>query len=326
MRNFCCCLSCAMVVIDTADIAPSEQAQATQHDTLCTRYDRSRPGARSSTTTTHNYVPGRACFEHEEESHFSGQFRVLWRPISERSRRLFLLRGEAPLRCIPRTSVVNPASSAMLRRVDVLMRPTAKLAHVKPMMRSLSSTPLMKPRRTALLMKFAAGTLTAAGAGLYLHERESIHADLSPDKAEDVDALIVGGGIMGTTVAILLKLLQPAWNVRLIEQVSSKQAAALTCSSLLLSPLLSSSLAGSCGCRELQRVAQCRHRTCRIVRGQLHATRPQNGRDRHQQSSRRQPEVRKRPTWHSSHMTCSSRSLAHVKHHRPRVNVQCELS
>lgn len=33
-----------------------------------------------------------------------------------------------------------------------------------------------------------------------------------------VDALIIGGGIMGTTVALMLKLLQPKWKVKLVEQ------------------------------------------------------------------------------------------------------------
>lgn len=65
----------------------------------------------------------------------------------------------------------------------------------------------------------AAATLAAAGGCVYLHERDSIHADLTADNAEDVDALIIGGGIMGTTVAVMLKLLQPHWNVRLVEQL-----------------------------------------------------------------------------------------------------------
>ena len=33
-----------------------------------------------------------------------------------------------------------------------------------------------------------------------------------------VDALIIGGGIMGTTVALMLKLLQPKWKVKLVKQ------------------------------------------------------------------------------------------------------------
>ena len=66
----------------------------------------------------------------------------------------------------------------------------------------------------------AAATLAAAGCGsLYLHERDAIHADLSAEKAHDVDALIIGGGIMGTTVAVILKLLQPNWTVHLVEQL-----------------------------------------------------------------------------------------------------------
>lgn len=84
--------------------------------------------------------------------------------------------------------------------------------------RALSS--VAAPTPLARLGRVAAASLVAAGtAAAYLHERESIHANLSADRAEDVDALIIGGGIMGTTVAVMLKLLQPAWNVRLVEQL-----------------------------------------------------------------------------------------------------------
>jgi malate dehydrogenase (quinone) len=41
---------------------------------------------------------------------------------------------------------------------------------------------------------------------------------LEASKAEDVDALIIGGGIMGATVAVMLQLLQPDWKVKLVEQ------------------------------------------------------------------------------------------------------------
>ena len=65
----------------------------------------------------------------------------------------------------------------------------------------------------------AAAALAATGGGYCIYDRESILADLSEDRAEDIDALIIGGGIMGTTVAVLLKLLQPGWNIRLVEQL-----------------------------------------------------------------------------------------------------------
>ena len=54
---------------------------------------------------------------------------------------------------------------------------------------------------------------------MYLQERDSIHASLDSERAEDVDALIIGGGIMGTTVAVMLKLLQPSWSIMLVEQL-----------------------------------------------------------------------------------------------------------
>ena len=77
-----------------------------------------------------------------------------------------------------------------------------------------------QPRRAG---RVAAAALAAAGGavagGCYLSDRDYFHANLSADDAEDVDALIIGGGIMGTTVAVMLKLLQPEWNIRLVEQL-----------------------------------------------------------------------------------------------------------
>ena len=81
--------------------------------------------------------------------------------------------------------------------------------------RTLSTASVLTPGRG----KFAAAALVAAGGCLYAHESDSINADLSAEGAEDVDALIIGGGIMGTTVAVMLKLLQPQWKVRLVEQL-----------------------------------------------------------------------------------------------------------
>lgn len=36
---------------------------------------------------------------------------------------------------------------------------------------------------------------------------------------EEVDALVVGGGIMGCTVGLMMKLLHPEWKVKLVEQL-----------------------------------------------------------------------------------------------------------
>lgn len=77
-----------------------------------------------------------------------------------------------------------------------------------------------QPRRAG---RVAAAVLAAAGGavtgGCYFSDRGYFHANLSADDAEDIDALIIGGGIMGTTVAVMLKLLQPEWNIRLVEQL-----------------------------------------------------------------------------------------------------------
>ena len=35
---------------------------------------------------------------------------------------------------------------------------------------------------------------------------------------DEVDALIVGGGVMGCSVALLMKILYPHWRIRLLEQ------------------------------------------------------------------------------------------------------------
>ena len=56
------------------------------------------------------------------------------------------------------------------------------------------------------------------------HHRSLLHDSEPPSHPSlqimcpQVDALIIGGGIMGTTVALMLKLLQPKWKVKLVEQ------------------------------------------------------------------------------------------------------------
>ena len=78
--------------------------------------------------------------------------------------------------------------------------------------RTFAGSPAAQPRRWG---QYTAATLAAAGGYAYVAQPES----LDPTAAEDVDALIIGGGIMGTTVAVMLKLLQPSWNVLLVEQL-----------------------------------------------------------------------------------------------------------
>ncbi len=68
------------------------------------------------------------------------------------------------------------------------------------------------------MLRFAAKSTAALGVGLGLSLAFQPKPSLDASKAEDVDALIIGGGIMGATVALMIKLLQPDWKVKLVEQ------------------------------------------------------------------------------------------------------------
>merc|ERR1719487_192066 len=39
------------------------------------------------------------------------------------------------------------------------------------------------------------------------------------ESADDIDALIIGGGIMGCSVGMMMKLLHPTWRIVLVEQL-----------------------------------------------------------------------------------------------------------
>merc|ERR1719356_303119 len=41
----------------------------------------------------------------------------------------------------------------------------------------------------------------------------------SSTQVEEVDALIVGGGIMGCSVGLMMKILHPSWKIRILEQL-----------------------------------------------------------------------------------------------------------
>ena len=73
-----------------------------------------------------------------------------------------------------------------------------------------------KPRR--LPQAVALGL--AAGGGYYAFLRQAENISLAPgEEVEEVDALIIGGGIMGVSVGLMMKLLHPEWKIRLVEQL-----------------------------------------------------------------------------------------------------------
>ena len=59
-----------------------------------------------------------------------------------------------------------------------------------------------------------------AGGGYYGYLRNEENITLAPgEDVEDVDALIIGGGIMGASVGLMMKLLHPEWKIRIVEQL-----------------------------------------------------------------------------------------------------------
>ena len=98
-----------------------------------------------------------------------------------------------------------------------MLRSSLPRSIVRTMLRRPMSTSTAAPR-SGRLVKFVGGGV-ALGAGLgggYYALNQP--PTLTADGAENVDALIIGGGIMGTTVALMIKLLQPNWKVKLVEQ------------------------------------------------------------------------------------------------------------
>lgn len=79
------------------------------------------------------------------------------------------------------------------------------------------STATAPPRRRA------AGALAAVslgvGGGLYYTTAPPSPIIITGDEpVDEVDALIIGGGIMSASVGLMLQLLHPAWKIRLIEK------------------------------------------------------------------------------------------------------------
>jgi hypothetical protein len=101
------------------------------------------------------------------------------------------------------------------RRKSTMLRSTLTrgIAQQRAMLRSMATSSKGRPLRRAAAFLGVGGV--ALGGGYYAMTPQPV---LSNENAEEVDALIIGGGIMGTTVALMLKLLQPKWKVKLVEQ------------------------------------------------------------------------------------------------------------
>ena len=69
------------------------------------------------------------------------------------------------------------------------------------------------------------------------------------NEATTADVVLVGAGIMSTTLAVFLKELQPHLRIEIVERLARR------------------------GAGELGRVEQCRHRPRRQLRAELHAER-----------------------------------------------------
>eukprot|EP01052_Picozoa_sp_SAG31_P000489 SAG31_NODE_14_length_37953_cov_109.719660_23_plen_226_part_00 len=89
-----------------------------------------------------------------------------------------------------------------------------------------SAPPPKKPaglfRRIA--RKVLGATVVGAGAGIGLLGLSSALEPRIPtltgaEPIDDVDALIIGAGIMGASVSLVLKLLHPDWNIRMVERL-----------------------------------------------------------------------------------------------------------
>ena len=61
--------------------------------------------------------------------------------------------------------------------------------------------------------------LGVAGGGAYLAAPERSIKLSEGQQVEDVDALLIGGGIMSASVGLMLKLLHPSWKIRIVERL-----------------------------------------------------------------------------------------------------------
>lgn len=70
------------------------------------------------------------------------------------------------------------------------------------------------------MLRFASKSAAAIGVGIGVQAALRPKPNLDDSKAEDVDALIIGGGIMGATVALMIKLLQPDWKLSSLSSIT----------------------------------------------------------------------------------------------------------
>ena len=86
-------------------------------------------------------------------------------------------------------------------------------ARAEMVLRSLGGGGLLS-RSFALASRRGAALTPALGGA-----RRQMGVVVGSPPPDEVDALIIGGGVMGASVAVMLKLLHPTWNIRLIEQL-----------------------------------------------------------------------------------------------------------
>lgn len=96
-----------------------------------------------------------------------------------------------------------------------MLRATFSRSIARTAARRSMSTKSTVARKLGKAAAYTVGGGAAIGGTAYMMQPKEV---LSADDAEEVDALIIGGGIMGATVALMLKLLQPKWKVKLVEQ------------------------------------------------------------------------------------------------------------
>ena len=93
------------------------------------------------------------------------------------------------------------------------------LRHLAQHGRSLSTSTGAKGGRFFPKLVGATVVGVSAGVGIASALETKIPPLTGNEKIDDVDALIIGAGIMGASVSLMLKLLHPDWRVRLIERL-----------------------------------------------------------------------------------------------------------
>lgn len=93
------------------------------------------------------------------------------------------------------------------------------LRHLAQHGRSLSTSTGAKGGRFFPKLVGATVVGVSAGVGIASALETKVPPLTGNEKIDDVDALIIGAGIMGASVSLMLKLLHPDWRVRLIERL-----------------------------------------------------------------------------------------------------------